>query len=188
MEYHYEQLKLLPHLGCVLDNFDNISICRPPLPSFQYNLLHQKLTVLNCCIEERTNNSRYVNGDMTPRFEECSSDSEISYFSDSEEVSDHGIMESLELPDQTERVDESNSMENERDEQSEKKEKGLVKPEGKGILNWSGWFLAGTEIPCFIPITKDKNILTVSCIDRLFIDRRINLGNSKNSSPRLDLQ
>lgn len=188
MEYHYEQLKLLPHLGCVLDNFDNISICRPPLPSFQYNLLHQKLTVLNCCIEERTNNSRYVNGDMTPGFEECSSDSEISYFSDSEEVSDHGIMESLELPDQTERVDESNSMENERDEQSEKKEKGLVKPEGKGILNWSGWFLAGTDIPCFIPITKDKNILTVSCIDRLFIDRRINLGNSKNSSPRLDLQ
>ena len=56
IETYYEHHKLLPHLGCVADNFDNISIARPPLPTFQYNLLHQKLTLLNCCIEEQRNN------------------------------------------------------------------------------------------------------------------------------------
>ena len=55
VESHYESLTLLPHMGCVVDNFGNISRARPPLPSFQFNLLHQKLSLLNCCIEEKLN-------------------------------------------------------------------------------------------------------------------------------------
>lgn len=45
----------------------------------------------------------------------------------------------------------------------------LHKPSGHGILNWSGWFLTGTSIPCWIPITKDKNILTVFINNIIFI-------------------
>lgn len=229
IEFHYEQLKLLPHLGCILDNYDNISTHRPPLPSFQYNLLHQKLTVLNCCIEERRNNSRYhststmhdsnqnhsnekeviekdmnkndstymnetttttttnanvnantnanantssnhtshdfdlrqcVQGDSIYNDEcnqllgeENSSDSEISFFSDSEATPRHD--ESNDTP-----ATSTNFILHHRHTLSATPEHP-AKPEGKGILNWSGWFLVGTDIPCFIPITKDKDILTV---------------------------
>ena len=148
VEYHYEQLKLLPHMGCILDHKDSICVNRPPLPSFQYTLLHQKLTMLNCCIEERANNSRYITDDESLGYEECSSDSEVTYFSDSEDESE--VIE----------TDQVSSVEREETDSNEKEE-DYVKPEGRGILNWSGWFLAGTDIPCFIPITKDKNILTV---------------------------
>lgn len=120
IETHVARHTLLPHMGCITDNFDNISIARPPLPTFRYNLLHQKLTLLNCCIEEQLNNSS--NDDL------FSTDSDsILYYSDEEKV----------------------------------EEEVIHKPEGHGILNWSGWFLTGTSIPCWIPITKDKNILTV---------------------------
>lgn len=121
IETHYEHHKLLPHLGCISDSFDNISYSRPPLPTFQYNLLHQKLTLLNCCIEEQLNNENAEDIFATD------SDSPLYYSDDEKEV-----------------------------------EKQFHKPEGKGILNWSGWFLTGTSIPCWIPITKDKTILTVS--------------------------
>ena len=102
--------------------------------------------MLNCCIEERVNNSRYLTDD-SPDFEECSSDSEISYFTDSDDEHESEVIETESLP--SREGDETDSKDS------------FVKPEGKGILNWSGWFLAGTDIPCFIPITKDKNIFTV---------------------------
>ena len=57
VEFHFEQKRLLPHLGCVVDNADNIAALRPPLPTFQYNLLQQKLMLLNCCVEELRNNN-----------------------------------------------------------------------------------------------------------------------------------
>ena len=57
VECHYTQTSLLPHLDCVLDSTDNVCRARPPLPSLQYNLLHQKLSLLNCCIEEKRNNA-----------------------------------------------------------------------------------------------------------------------------------
>ena len=116
IEFHFEQKKLLPHLGCLVDNADNIASLRPPLPSFQFNLLHQKLTLLNCCIEELRNNRRKEADDDSPLF-----------FSDSE-----GEEEAF-----------------------------VHNPHGKGVLNWSGWFLGGTDEPCWLPITKDKAILTV---------------------------
>ena len=116
IEFHFEQKKLLPHLGCLVDNADNIASLRPPLPSFQFNLLHQKLTLLNCCIEELRNNRRKEADDDSPLF-----------FSDSE-----GEEEAF-----------------------------VHHPHGKGVLNWSGWFLGGADEPCWLPITKDKAILTV---------------------------
>ena len=76
-ESHYESLTLLPHMGCVVDNFGNISRARPPLPSFQFNLLHQKLSLLNCCIEEKLNNSRYLDDSHLLDFEEDSSDQRL---------------------------------------------------------------------------------------------------------------
>ena len=181
IEFHYEQQKLLPHLGCVLDNFDNICLNRPPLPSFQYNLLHQKLTVLNCCIEEKRNNSRYhttvekdtdegrthgdsfydERGENDYLGEENSSDSEISFFSDSEatpRMEENSNYTSP--PPQSQSQSQLQSQSHHRHSLSASIDHP-IKPEGKGILNWSGWYLVGTTIPCFIPITKDKDILTV---------------------------
>ena len=128
IETHVSQRTLIPHMGCISDNFDNIAMARPPLPNFKYNLLHQKLTLLNCCIEEQLNNSM----------------NEIEDY-----VSDSDSDTPLYLSDE---------------EKEEKEEDVIHKPKGRGILNWSGWFLAGTTIPCWIPITKDKNIMTVIVI------------------------
>ena len=116
VEFHFEQKRLLPHLSCIVDNEDNISSLRPPLPTFQYNLLHQKLMLLNCCVEELRNNCCDEDSDDSPLF-----------FSDSED----------------------------------EEEPFVHHPHGKGILNWSGWFLGGSDVPCWLPITKDKAILTV---------------------------
>ena len=96
-----------------------IASLRPPLPTFQYNLLQQKLMLLNCCVEELRNNSDEDS-------DEDSDDSPL-FFSDSE--------------------DEEASF--------------VHHPHGKGILNWSGWFLGGSDVPCWLPITRDKAILTV---------------------------
>lgn len=123
VEFHFEQKRLLPHLGCVVDNADNIASLRPPLPTFQYNLLQQKLMLLNCCVEELRNNNE-EGGEKDS--EEDSDDSPL-FFSDSED----------------------------------EEESFVHHPHGKGILNWSGWFLGGSDVPCWLPITRDKAILTV---------------------------
>lgn len=123
VEFHFEQKRLLPHLGCVVDNADNIASLRPPLPTFQYNLLQQKLMLLNCCVEELRNN----NEEGSEKGSEEDSDDSPLFFSDSED----------------------------------EEESFVHHPHGKGILNWSGWFLGGSDVPCWLPITRDKAILTV---------------------------
>ena len=156
VECHYTQISLLPHLDCVLDASDNICRARPPLPSLRYNLLHQKLTLLNCCIEERKNNTHNVD-------ESESDDDDPIYFDENEEPMDP--------PEDGYAIASANQLSEEKGSSSPDFNASVdppVKvPLGKGIYNWSGWHLLGSHEPCWIPITKDKDILTVVLLELL---------------------
>ena len=150
VECHYTQISLLPHLDCVLDASDNICRARPPLPSLRYNLLHQKLTLLNCCIEERKNNTYNVD-------ESESDDDDPIYFDENEEPTGEFVASAKSMPEDSFSSPDSNSS----------VDPSVKVPLGKGIYNWSGWYLLGSHEPCWIPITKDKDILTVTLLELL---------------------
>lgn len=162
VECHYTQTSLLPHLDCVLDSTDNVCRARPPLPSLQYNLLHQKLSLLNCCIEEKRNNSHnddlsesddddpiYFDQYQTPLTDESLSPNPQTPIAEADALSPTVNQDPLSPPISTSGTGEEHAT------------PSVKVPLGKGIYNWSGWYLLGSHEPCWIPITKDKDILTV---------------------------
>lgn len=196
VECHYTQTSLLPHLDCVLDSTDNVCRARPPLPSLQYNLLHQKLSLLNCCIEEKRNNAH--SDDLS----ESDDDDPIYFDQYQTPITDDSLSPNPQTPsiepvlaptneDRSTETNEDHSTETNgvpstdtndspshpapqpsspapdspRDSASDPRAEPAVPsvkvPLGKGIYNWSGWYLLGSHEPCWIPITKDKDILTV---------------------------
>ena len=204
VECHYTQTSLLPHLDCVLDSTDNVCRARPPLPSLQYNLLHQKLSLLNCCIEEKRNNAHSddlsesddddpiyfvqyqtaitddslspnpqtpsIEPDLTPTNEVPST--ETSGVPPTEksgvpptETSGVPPTDTHDSPSHPAPQPSSPAPDSPRDSSSDPRAEPAVPsvkvPLGKGIYNWSGWYLLGSHEPCWIPITKDKDILTV---------------------------
>ena len=207
VECHYTQTSLLPHLDCVLDSTDNVCRARPPLPSLQYNLLHQKLSLLNCCIEEKRNNAHsddlsesddddpiYFDQYQTPLTDESLSpnpqtpsiepaipptngpsslDTRETSSLDTREspsVSTHESpsVSAHESPSYPTPQPSSAAPDSPRGSSSSARAESAAPsvkvPLGKGIYNWSGWYLLGSHEPCWIPITKDKDILTVPLI------------------------
>ena len=220
VECHYTQTSLLPHLDCVLDSTDNVCRARPPLPSLQYNLLHQKLSLLNCCIEEKRNNAHsddlsesddddpiyfdqyqtpITDDSLSPNPQTPSIEPDLSPTNEvpSTETNEVPSMDTNEVPStetsgvpstetsgvpSTDTHDSpsqpihtslshptpqpsSTAPDSPRDSSSDPRAEPAVPsvkvPLGKGIYNWSGWYLLGSHEPCWIPITKDKDILTV---------------------------
>lgn len=212
VECHYTQTSLLPHLDCVLDSTDNVCRARPPLPSLQYNLLHQKLSLLNCCIEEKRNNAHsddlsesddddpiYFDQYQTPITDDSlspnpqtpsiepvlsptnevpstetnevpsmdnhTSPSQPVHTSPSQPTSESPSQPTSESPSHPTPQPSSTAPDSPRDSSSDPRAEPAVPsvkvPLGKGIYNWSGWYLLGSHEPCWIPITKDKDILTV---------------------------
>lgn len=196
VECHYTQTSLLPHLDCVLDSTDNVCRARPPLPSLQYNLLHQKLSLLNCCIEEKRNNAHSEDlsesddddpiyfdqyqtpitddspspNPQTPSIEPVLTPTNEVPSMETNEVPPTDTHESPSQPahaspSQPNPQPSSTAPDSPRDSSSDTRADPAVPsvkvPLGKGIYNWSGWYLLGSHEPCWIPITKDKDILTV---------------------------
>lgn len=201
VECHYTQASLLPHLDCVLDSTDNVCRSRPPLPSLQYNLLHQKLSLLNCCIEDKRNNAH------SEDLSESDDDDPIYFDQYQTPITDDSLSPSPQTPSpdpsipQTGGVAASSPTEDSSavnpqpslasptvpaaptvpavpaapgspvspvspraapsDAAPEPAAPSVKVPLGKGIYNWSGWYLLGSHEPSWIPITKDKDILTV---------------------------
>ena len=204
VECHYTQTSLLPHLDCVLDSTDNVCRARPPLPSLQYNLLHQKLSLLNCCIEEKRNNAHsddlsesddddpiyfdqyqtpITDDSLSPNPQTPSIEPDLSPTNEvpSTEISGVPSTETSGVPPTDTHTSPSQPIHTSpshptpqpsstvpdppRDSSSDPRAEPAVPsvkvPLGKGIYNWSGWYLLGSHEPCWIPITKDKDILTV---------------------------
>lgn len=149
IEFRYHHHQLLPHLGCVLNNEDNICDLRPPRPAFLYNLLHQKLTLLNCCIEEQRNNAAAEQA-------EDKSQPSASNETPKDETPSETPVEPPPAP-------AAPRLAGTQDETplDETPPVPIQEAAGSGILSWTGWFLAGTAIPAWIPVTRDKSILTV---------------------------
>ena len=189
VECHYTQTSLLPHLDCVLDSTDNVCRARPPLPSLQYNLLHQKLSLLNCCIEEKRNNSHnddlsesddddpiYFDQYQTPLTDESLSPNPQTPIAEADVLSptvnqdplsptmNHDPLSPTMNQDPlspTMNQDPLSPPISTSGTGEEHATPSVKVPLGKGIYNWSGWYLLGSHEPCWIPITKDKDILTV---------------------------